>query len=190
MATNSRQRLSRGERVIQQLRQLRQANWPEAGDDMVWSRKRSDGYCTTPRIMPIFLQIMDNLAVGHPLSSTYIALWCRTSDEGVLIIQHPREVAMESGFGGARAESTWLRRMRLLMKHGFIKSKPGPCGEFHYVLLINPFRVVENLREKDAELGGFYAALLSRAAQVGADDLLPSSRTGLGGDRISSDLTI
>jgi hypothetical protein len=169
---STRTRLTRAERVVQQLRQLRYVNWPDVGDDQVWSRKRSDGFCTMPRTMPIFLNIMDSLEVGQPLGSTYLTLWARTSDEGVLVIQYPKECAMEAGFKGQRAEGTWIRRMRLLRKHGFIMAKAGPSGEFHYVLILNPFRVVQKLAAADVNLGDYYPALMLRASQVGADDLL------------------
>ena len=49
-------------------------------------------------------------------------------------------------------------------------SKPGLIGDFQFVLLMNPFHAIEKLyvgQSKDI----YYNALLSRMAQVGADDL-------------------
>ena len=76
----------------------------------------------------------------------------------------------ESGFSGTRGETTWRGRMKRLEELGFIMSKPGLIGDFQFVLLMNPFHAIEKLyvgQSKDI----YYNALLSRMAQVGADDL-------------------
>jgi hypothetical protein len=60
--------------------------------------------------------------------------------------------------------------MRRLEELGFIMTKPGLLGEFQYVLILNPIKVIEthySVVPKDLA----YSALLSRLTQVGADDL-------------------
>ena len=89
---------------------------------------------------------------------------------GLVKIKNPREFAFESGFGGPRGEATWRDRMLRLQELGFIKSKPGLAGEFQFILLMNPFLVIEALY-KDAQKDVAYNALLSRMAHVGASDL-------------------
>ena len=55
---------------------------------------------------------------------------------------------------------------------GFIEAKPGPSGEFNYVLIFNPYFVIKKL-EKAKKISDplLYNALFARAQDVGADDL-------------------
>ena len=94
--------------------QLRTELWPDVSEEMLWSRKRLDGFITVPRTMPIIQRIMDSLSVGMPLSGTYFALWCRLFDQSVVTVANPAELAFESGFSSQRAESTWAFRMKKL----------------------------------------------------------------------------
>jgi hypothetical protein len=99
-------------------------------------------------------------------------LWFRVFDESLVTIQNEKEMAFEAGFGGQRAITMWRSRMRSLVKMGFIEAKPGPSGEFNYVLIFNPYLVIKKL-EKAKKISDplFYNALFARAQEVGADDL-------------------
>lgn len=151
--------------------QLRDTLWPLVDDKKLWLRSQRVGFTTIPRVMPLIGRILDNLSdKGFPLSGTYFVLWCWVFDEAFVEIRNPREFAFESGFSGTRGEATWRNRMRRLVDLGFIEAKPGLAGEFQYILLLNPIQIVEaaySNREKDVA----YTALLSRLAQVGANDL-------------------
>lgn len=129
------------------------------------------GFTTIPRTMALIGRIIDQLSgKGIPLASTYLALWCWVFDEAFVEIRNPKELAYESGFNGTRGEATWRTRMRRLEELGFIMTKPGLLGEFQYVLILNPIKVIEthySVVPKDLA----YSALLSRLTQVGADDL-------------------
>jgi hypothetical protein len=152
-------------------RQLRMQLWPDVAETSLWLRKQRQGFTTIPRAMPLIGKIMDQFSgKGYPLQQTYLTLWCWVFDEGLVEIRNPREFSYEAGFSGPRGESTWRSRMRRLEDLGFIKSKPGLAGEFQFVLLLNPFIVIDKLylgENKDVA----YHVLLSRMAQVGADDL-------------------
>ena len=152
-------------------KQLRTQLWPDVTEDQLWLRKVRQGFTTIPRAMPLIGRIMDqHSGKGFPVQQTYLTLWCWVYDEGIVEIRNPKELAFESGFGGTRGEATWRGRMKRLEEMGFIMSKPGLVGDFHFVLLLNPFHAIEKLyagKPKDI----YYNALLSRMAQVGADDL-------------------
>lgn len=152
-------------------KQLRMQLWPDVAEDRLWLRKSRQGFTTIPRALPLLGRIMDLCSgKGFPVQQTYLTLWCWVYDEGIVEIRNPRDFAFESGFSGTRGEATWRGRMKRLEELGFIASKPGVGGDFQFVLLINPFQVVEKLymgKPKDV----LYNALLSRMAQVGADDL-------------------
>ena len=54
---------------------------------------------------------------------------------------------------------------------GFIHAKDGPTGQFHYVLLLNPHRVVWKLKGDIQE--GAFRQLQTRAIEIGAKDMSP-----------------
>ncbi|MDC6126778.1 hypothetical protein PPH41_01980 [Burkholderia gladioli] len=121
--------------------------------------------------MSLIGRIIDQLSgKGFPVFGTYLTLWCWVFDEAFVEIRNPKEFSFESGFSGPRGEATWRARMRKLEELGFIASKPGLAGDFQYVLIFNPIKVIEATyadRQKDVA----YNALLSRLIQVGANDL-------------------
>ncbi len=150
---------------------LRKEFWPDVTDDMLWNRTKKTGFTTIPRVMPYFLRIMDDLSSGKPVSSTYLVLWCHTFDENMVKILNPREWAFESGFSGERCERTWRSRMEILEELGFIKVKPGASGPYNYVLILNPFISVKNLKKNRVQIReDRYNALIQRASDVGAND--------------------
>jgi len=151
---------------------MRQEYWPDVSDEMIWDRPKATGFVTIPRTLPLFHSIMDELS-DKPVSKTYFALWCRSYDEFVLVINNSSEYAYESGFTSQRAVYTWKDRMRRLRDLGFIKAADGPNGEFSYVLILNPYFVVKSLKE-DNKLKvsrGLYNALIQRTGEIKAKDL-------------------
>lgn len=157
--------------LSQRRAQLRDKLWPEIKEQDLWLRSQRVGFTTIPRTMALIGRIIDQLTEkGFPLSSTYLALWCWVFDEAFVEIRNPKELAFESGFSGPRGEATWRNRMHRLEQLGFIRAKPGLAGDFQYVLILNPIKVIEShysVQTKDIA----YNALLGRLAHVGADDL-------------------
>jgi len=87
-------------------RQIRTRLWPNVNDEALWLRTRSVGFTTIPRTLPIINKILDKEAgKGFPVSTTYLALWCRVFDEGFVEIRNSRDLAHESGFGGPRVDA-------------------------------------------------------------------------------------
>jgi hypothetical protein len=58
--------------------------------------------------------------------------------------------------------------MRRLRELGFIRTKPGPSGEFHFILLLNPNTAVEMMRRNGQVQDGLYGRFIERIADVGA----------------------
>ena len=119
--------------------------------------------------------IMDDLAKGQPVSSTYLELWCRTFDENFVTLSKPRELAFHSGFDGQRAERTWRGRLNILAGLHFIGLKEGPSGPASYALIYNPYKVIQYHHEqKNTGLReDKYNALMERALEVGDESLSP-----------------
>ena len=158
--------------------QLRASVFPDLNEDWVWdikNKKRTKGYSSIPRTMPLIGAIMDGLAgKGKPVSTTYLELWCRSNEKGFLTLSKPAETAFASGYSGERGVSTWKERVRRLDELGFISTKPGPSGDLNYVQIWNPYLVIKHHAEQKSD--GFserhYLALVERALEIGALDLL------------------
>lgn len=159
-------------KIAERKRILRKKLWPDVSDQELWSRKTSPGWLTVPRTMPLILRTMDMLAPkGKPVSATYFDLWCRTYDDSFVTASNPREMAYFAGFTGERAHHTWASRIRELAELGFIKYKAGTSGPVNYVLILNPYGVIQQhidsgkLREEVVNI------LQDRMIAVGATDL-------------------
>ncbi|WP_084540735.1 hypothetical protein [Desulfofustis glycolicus] len=167
MATKRRASKKIGEKTLA----LRNELWPDIEDDNLWHRKRSTGYTTIPRTMTYILQVMNALSSGKPPAQTYLTLWCHTFDEYMITINNPRAMAFESGFTGQRAEAAWSGRMRKLLDLGFIQARDGATGSFNYVLILNPYAAIKNLRSKGEPIpSNILNSLLQRMNEIGAND--------------------
>ena len=153
--------------------ELRARLWPEITDDDLWFRQKSAGYATVPRAMPLMLAIMDEMAKGKHISSTYFELFCRGFDDCMIVLNKPREMAFHAGLTGQRAERTWREKLRILNELGFIKIKEGPSGAMSYALMLNPYKVIKShyVSRHPGITSDRYNALLARVSDIGAQDL-------------------
>ncbi len=168
---NKKQRKRYAGKAASRALKTRDKLWPDLDKRRLWIRTQKDGFTTIPRTMPIILRIMDDMSNRRPVASTYLALWSRVFDECMVTIPNPRELAFEAGFSGQRSEQTWSTRMQILLSLSFIDAKPGPSGPFNYVLLWNPYEVIDVHHKKKKVQEAKYIALYTRAQEVGADDL-------------------
>ena len=120
--------------------------FPDVDSKELWTRKTHRGFTTLPKTMPLIMVLMDGLESGQPMSSTYLSLWCLAWDGAFLQIRNEKTLALESGFSGERAVTTWKKRMRLLQQWGFIEARKAE-HEFSFVLIINPHIVLEELKQ-------------------------------------------
>ena len=101
-------------------------------------------------------------------------IWCRSNDDGLVLLSKHRDIAFASGFSGERGVSTWRERVRKLEALGFISTKPGTSGDLSYAQIWNPYLIVKrHMKEKTPGfLEDRYNALLERVVEIGANDLL------------------
>jgi hypothetical protein len=153
--------------------ELRERLWPGTPKEWLWTRQTHDGFTTLPKAMPLMMGIMDDLAKGQPVSSTYLELWCRTFDENFVTLSKPRELAFHSGFDGQRAERTWRARLNILAGLHFIGLKEGPSGPASYALIYNPYKVIQYHHEQKTPglREDKYNALMERALEIGDESL-------------------
>lgn len=163
----------RGRAIATTRRAHRNVLWPSV-DQWLWHRTTNKGFATIPKTMPHILQIMDDLSNGKPLSTTYLGLWCETWDDFMANLSKQQEMAHAAGFTGQRAIYTWAGRIQLLHDLGFIDIKPGKSGLMSHALIWNPHRVIRwhHERKTPGLTEGNFNALLERAVEVGAADML------------------
>jgi hypothetical protein len=176
---NAKQQKTRLSKTAKATLTLRAQLWPAMDESKLWLRTdhTRKGFTTIPRGMPL---IMDMIADASkqvtrgksvPAGKSYLVLWCRVFDEGMVRIDNEPTAAFEAGYTGERNISTWREHLRVLKELGFIDYKQGPAGPAQYVLLINPYHAVKTLRSKDWVQELKYIALLQRMSEVGATDL-------------------
>jgi hypothetical protein len=160
-----RRRLNMAERAEEQMK-IQFPNYPE---ELLWTRSRNDGFATVPRSLPLAMQAIDAQSKGQPAGHVLLCLWIRAPDHPLLTIDAPAAFATEAGFEGERAVDTWRRRMRTLRSLGFIETKEGSTGDFHYVLLLNPNVGVEKLKREGKTQTAFYGRFRDRLIDIGAE---------------------
>lgn len=157
-------------KIRENVEKLRSQLWPDVTPEMIWHRRRSDGFVTIPRTMSLLMVMMDALSKGRPVSSTYFELWCRIHDEAMLVVAgKEHEYATASGFSGERAVSTWQSRLDILAQLGFIRLADGPRGARSYILLLNPYHVIR--RHKPKLEAFLWNTLLARVIEIRATDM-------------------
>ena len=156
-------RLNMAERAQQQM----ELHFPGVAPAWIWRRKTNDGFTTLPRTLPLIMQAIDAQTKGQPAGHVLFCLWARSPDHPLVTIENPATFASEAGFAGERAVDTWRKRMKRLRDLWLIQTKPGPSGEFHYVLLINPNAAMEWMRGQKWVQDGLYGRFIDRLIEVG-----------------------
>lgn len=165
---NERQATVKRMKMTERSQQQMNLHFPNFPPSLIWRRKTNNGFTTVPRTMPIVMQAIDAQSKGQPAGHTLFCLWSRMPDNPFLTIENPATFAAEAGFLGERAVDTWRKRMKKLREIHMIQTKPGPSGEFHYILLTNPNTAVEWMRIHGMVQDGIYARFLDRLSEVGA----------------------
>ena len=166
-----RGKVARSKKIARTYKERRSKFWPELTDSDFWS-KDNKGFVCVPRSMPILMLIMDHFSPNKPVSKTYFSLWARCFDEMIVRADNQVVLATEAGFSGERKVTTWKSRIQKLEDLGFIKSKEAFDGDL--IVLLNPFKVVLELFEKDKSpaLILLRDALETRVLEVNSKDLI------------------
>ena len=165
---NGKQATAKKMKMAERAQQQMAVHFPNIPTPWLWHRMTNDGFITIPRIMPIVMQAIDAQSKGQPAGHALFCLWVRSPDYPVITIENPATFAAEAGFIGERTVDTWRRRMKRLRELRFIQTKPGPSGEFHYVLLLNPSASMELMRSAGLMQDAIYSRFIDRMVEVGA----------------------
>lgn len=154
--------------MAERAREQQELLFPEYAPQWLWHRKTHNGYCTLPRTLPLAMQAIDMNSKGQPAGHTLFCLWARSPDQALVTIEYPPTFAAEAGFQGERAVDTWRRRMKKLKELRFIEARPGPSGDYHYVLLMNPNVALEWMNKEGLLQEGLYIRFKGRISEIGA----------------------
>ena len=167
---NGRQASTKRPKMAERAQQQMDLHFPGLDARVLWRRKTNDGFTTLPRTLPIIMQAIDMAYSGQPAGHVLFCLWARSPDHPLIVIENPATFAAEAGYQGDRKVDTWRRRMKILRDLKMILTKPGPSGEFHYVLLLNPNVALGWMKEKGKGQvqNEVYGRFIDRLAEVGA----------------------
>lgn len=165
---NGRQATAKRMKMAERSQKQMELHFPGINPAFLWHRKTNDGFTTVPRTLPIVIQAIDMQSKGQPAGYTLFCLWARSPDNPVIVIENPATFAAEAGFLGERAVDTWRKRMKRLRELSMIMTAPGPSGDFHYVLLLNPNIGLEWMQKSGLVQNGVYARFVDRLMEVGA----------------------
>lgn len=169
---NVKQRAKRKSKAQINTLKIRQELFPHVTEEHLWVRTVNDGYTTLPRTMPLLMNLINDLSKGVsggksvPAGKTYLTLWCRVFDEGMVRIDNEPVAAAEAGYAGERNVSTWREHIRVLKELNFIDAAEGPAGPYQYIVIFNPYHVVKKLKEQIQK--ATYIAIYQRALEIGA----------------------
>lgn len=164
---------ARNSKIAKKTLALRQKLFPDLNPADLWDRKKSAGFTTIPRTLPIVMNIIDDLTSGKPASKTYFALWTRSYDEMLVTLNNVEDLAFQSGFTGQRAARTWKERMEALNHWGFIKVVAGARGSLSNAVIMNPHFVIRRLKAQNIPeiTEAAYLSLVERANDIGEIDM-------------------
>lgn len=172
LVLNVKQQVKRKSKAQENALKMRALLWPGLNEARLWHRKVNDGFSTVPRTLPLLINLINDLSKSVadgksiPAGRTYLVLWCRVWDESMVKIDSDAIAAAEAGYIGERNVTTWREHLRVLKDLGFIDYKPGPAGPYQYVLLYNPYQVIE--AQKGQIQPTTYAVIYQRALEIGA----------------------
>ena len=146
--------------------ELRQELWPQ---EDAWTGESEKGWFRAPRTLPLVLALLDEKEFNgrSDLSRVYLELWARHRSGGVIEMVHEADHAYAAGYRGSRAVRTWQERIRILEKHGFIKSKQVGNQRYKYILLVYPATAIQRLREAGKVPEELWNAYRARQIETG-----------------------
>lgn len=138
--------------------------------DQSWPKKGGGGWFKGPRTLPILIKILNQKSVRgkDDLTLVYLELISRTWDEQIVQMDDPDVHAARCGFSKNRRRS-WLERMELLCRLGFIEATPSGTKRFGFVRVVHPHLAVQSLRMDRPELvpDALWNELLEAAIECG-----------------------
>jgi len=149
---------------------LRDQLFPNCQPDL-WNRKVvTGGFTTIPRTLGLIMTLLEAMfhrKKGHDISRTYFELWCRAFDDYFIEVTDIESFAFAAGFVTTRSVRSWGERVKVLANLGFIKTAPNGSKKQAYILLLDPHKVVKNLKHSGNVPQEWWGAYTKRASEIG-----------------------
>lgn len=175
-------KVQKRDRRKEQALAIRGATWPSVGPEKLWilDGKRG-GFAQVPRTLSLLMNIIKDAVKKKTgktsaASNTYLVLWLHSQGEGVARVENEEEVAFEAGYGGERSKSTFRAHMKVLEDLGFIAYGGGARGPFEWVLLYNPYQVLQKLNSQSLVEERHYTAMVQLLQGIGASKELQEAQ--------------
>ena len=163
---------------------LRNLHWPNITPKQLWLLDGNrGGFSQVPRTLALFNSVI-RYAVKRKTGktsaagNTYMVLWLHIYGQGVAKIENETDAAFEAGYGGERGKSTFRSHMHVLKDLGFIDFGEGPRGPMQYVLMLNPYMVLQKLLKDNLVEKKYYAAIIERLHTSGSGEELKEAEDG------------
>ena len=163
--------------------EIRKLHFPTVADDKLWLLNgERGGFAQVPRTLSLFSEVIIKQAVkkktgvSSAAGATYNVLWLHTKGQGIAKIDNEEDAALEAGYGGERAQSTFRKHMRTLKELGFVDYIEEARGRVKWVLMLNPYLVLKDLFAQGLVDKRHYAAMIDRLSQMGSADELKETR--------------
>jgi hypothetical protein len=146
---------------------LRDSLWGDA--EKLVLKPDEKGWWKAPRTLPLVLTLTRDKRITGNLdcSAVYLELWSRDFGQGIVEIFDEAEHAFAAGYVGDRAVRSWRERVRKLAEADFLRIARKPNREIGYVLLLDPYTVVQALRDKEKIGDTWWSFFIARLQAVG-----------------------
>lgn len=131
-----------------------------------------------PRTVPMIASLIDLMGGRENAGRLYVTLWAYEYGDGFVEVPDPAQLALEAGYFTNRAERTFAERVNLLKNFGFVRSAPSGLRDHGFILLLDPHRVVTNIRTKkpDQVPDSWWSAFQNRCTNIGIPTYATSSK--------------
>jgi len=163
MATSGQPKITAEQKRVN----LREQIFPGCAGEL-WNRKQVNGFTTIPRTLNLIMTLIDQLTdrkKGHDLSRTYFELWCRAYDDYFIEVSDADAFAFAAGY--VTRVRSWEERISVLAELGFVKVAPNGNKKQGYILLVDPHRVVKQLKADGKITAEWWGAYTKRASDIG-----------------------
>src|SRR5262245_58924912 len=125
---NEKQKKTRRNKAALDTIKMRKQLWPELDESKLWLRGdiTRKGWTTVPRTISMIINLIADVSKhvtdgkSVPAGKSYLVLWSRVFDEGLVKIDNEAAAAYEAGYDGQRNTTTWREHLRVLKDLGFI----------------------------------------------------------------------
>lgn len=154
---------------------LRKEYWP---NEVAWTGEGEKGWFRAPRTLPLILNLLASKEVSGNLDPgpVYLEVLARHRGEGIVEMASESDHTYAAGYTSPRRSRTWMERMNLLEKLGFIRAQGTGNAKYSYVLLVHPSIPVKKLYDegkiKDVRWWPTYRKMQLEAKETKFEDLV------------------